>query len=148
MEKTLDYLRKLCATREYCRKDIYAKALKRLGDDERAAGAVATLEKEGYLSESRYAAAFARDKSSIAGWGPAKIRFTLRSKGVPDDVVRAALEQIDGEKAASRLDKVLEVKYKTLKDDPQVRLKLLKFALGRGYDYDDVSSAVNSLLQK
>jgi len=40
------------------------------------------------------------------------------------------------------LAKLLEAKAKTLKGDPQGRLKLIKFALSRGYDYDVVKKMV------
>lgn len=146
-QKTLDYLRKLCSVREYCRKDIYDKALKRLEDDAAASKAVDQLMHEGFLSESRYAAAYARDKSSIAGWGPAKIRYMLAGKGIPRDVIDEALQEIDAGRADDKLRKLLAAKYKLLKDDPQVKIKMLKFALSRGYEYDPVGSIVKEILR-
>lgn len=146
-QKTIDYLRKLCSVREYCRKDIYDKALKRLEDDASASKAVDQLMQEGFLSESRYAAAYARDKSSIAGWGPAKIRYMLAGKGIPRDVIDEALQEIDAGRADDKLRKLLAAKYKLLKDDPQVKIKMHKFALSRGYEYDPVGSIVKEILR-
>lgn len=145
-QKTIDYLRKLCSVREYCRKDIYDKALKRLEDDAAASKAVEQLIREGFLSESRYAAAYARDKSSIAGWGPAKIRYMLAGKGIPRGVIDEALQEIDAGRAGDKLRKLLVAKYKLLRDDPQVKIKMLKFALSRGYEYDAVGSLVKEIL--
>lgn len=146
LSPVLDYLRRLCSAREYCSKDIYDKALKRLEDPRAAADAVKTLADEGFLSDSRYAAAYARDKSSIAGWGPVKIRFMLRSKGIPADTIEAALEGIDPQRADTKLAKIISAKYKLLKQDPQVRIKLLKFALSRGYGYEQVNKVVSEIL--
>ena len=42
----------------------------------------------------------------------------------------------------------MENKLRTLRDDPQCRLKMLRFGLGRGYAYDEVSSVVDGLLKK
>jgi SOS response regulatory protein OraA/RecX len=42
----------------------------------------------------------------------------------------------------------MENKFKSLKDDPQCRLKMLRFGLGRGYSYEDVASAVDALLKR
>lgn len=142
----LDYLRRICSAREYCSKDIYDKALKRLEDPSAAENAVKTLTEEGFLSDSRYAAAYARDKSSIAGWGTVKIRFMLRSKGVPDNIITEALQEIDSDKADTKLLKVVSAKYKILKEDPQVKIKLLKFALSRGYSYEQVNRVVSEIL--
>ena len=94
MEKVLDRMRTLCSRREYCKSDIMKKALKALEDDaEKAEKVIAVLIEEKYLDELRYASAFARDKSSLAGWGETKIRYMLSAKGVPRDVISQALEE-------------------------------------------------------
>ena len=36
----------------------------------------------------------------------------------------------------------MAAKAKVLKDAPQVRLKLLRFGLGRGYQYDEVATVI------
>lgn len=149
MDKVLDKLRNLCSRREYCRSDIMKKALSALdGDRGKAEMAVDILTEEKYIDELRYASAFARDKSSLAGWGEAKIRFMLSSKGVPRDVMDKALEEIDCGKAEARLLKLMENKFRSLKDDPQCRMKMLRFGLGRGYGYDEVKDVLDSLTVK
>lgn len=141
--RCLSRLQKLCSKAEYCRADVFRKALKDLeGDEEAAAKVVEALMADRYVDDARYAAAFAREKATLQGWGPVKIRFQLRAKGVSDEVIAAALEEIEPEKADARLAKLLEAKAKTLKGDPQGRLKLIKFALSRGYDYDVVKKMV------
>ena len=148
MERVLDRMRNLCSRREYCRSDIMKKVLKALeGDTEKAEKVIATLVEEKYLDELRYASAFARDKSSLAGWGETKIRYMLSSKGVPRDIISQALEEVDDSKARTRLEKLMENKYRSLKDDPQCRLKMLRFGLGRGYGYDEVSVVVEKLMR-
>ena len=146
--KVLNRLRALCSRREYCVADVLKKAADGLEGDRAAAQEVVDiLVKEKYVDDLRYASAFARDKSAIQGWGEVKIRYMLSAKGVPRDVIDKALEEIDHDKADSRLEKLLQTKFKSLKDDPQCRLKLLRFALGRGYSYDEVNDVVNSLLK-
>ena len=146
--KVTDRLRGLCSRREYCVEDIRQKALKALdGDAALAAEVVETLVKEKYVDDLRYASAFARDKSSIQGWGEVKIRYMLSAKKVSREVIDQALSEIDTVRASSRLEKLLEAKYRSLREDPQCRLKLLRFALGRGYSYDEVNDLVNQLLK-
>jgi regulatory protein len=148
MEKVLDRMRNLCSRREYCRDDIMKKAMSALdGDRETAEKLVEILVTEKYIDELRYASAFARDKSSISGWGETKIRYMLCSKGIPREVIDKALEEIDGAKAITRLEKLMENKYRSLKDDPQCRLKMLRFGLGRGYGYDEVSEVLGLLMK-
>lgn len=148
LRRVTDRMRALCSKREYCSSEIKKKLNDALeGDNEAVAGILDSLKKDGYVDDSRYASAFARDKSSIAGWGNIKIRHALAAKGVERDVVEAALKEIDPEKADSRLEKLAANRYKALKDDPQCRLKMLRYLLGRGYSYDEVLS-VTELLMK
>lgn len=147
-QKVADRMRALCSRREYCRSDIMKKVMTSLdGDREEAEKIVELLVSERYIDDLRYASAFARDKASLAGWGEVKIRYMLSSKGILKDVISRALEEIDQNKAGERLEKLMENKLRSLKDDPQVRLKLLRFGLGRGYSYDEVSSVVEQLLR-
>ena len=147
-QKVADRMRVLCSRREYCRSDIMKKVMTSLdGDREEAEKIVGLLVSERYIDDLRYASAFARDKASLAGWGEVKIRYMLSTKGISKDVISRALEEIDQNKACERLEKLMENKLRSLKDDPQVRLKLLRFGLGRGYSYDEVSSVVEQLLR-
>lgn len=125
------------------------KALKALdGDRDKAEKVVETLVKEKFIDDLRYSSAFARDKASLAGWGQTKIRYMLSAKGISKEVMTAALGEIDGEKAADKLERLMANKFKSLKDDPQCRLKMLRFALGRGYDYEEASSVLDKLMRQ
>lgn len=140
-------LRMLCSRREYCSSDILKKALKALdGDNEGASRILETLINEKYIDDLRYSCAYARDKSAIAGWGAAKIRFMLSAKGVSRDVIDMALLEIDESKADHRFMKLMLNKSRSLKDDPQKRVKLLRFAMGRGYSYQDASSVIDDII--
>lgn len=147
-QKVADRLRGLCSRREYPSSDILKKAIAALdGDREEADKVVSLLIEEKYVDDSRYAMAFARDKASISGWGEVKIRHMLLAKGIPMDMINEALEEIDEGKATARLEKLLEVKSRSLRDDPHKKLKLLRFALGRGYGYDEVKCVIDNLLE-
>ena len=148
-KKLLSKLQALCARKEYCESDIYRKALKLAdGDAEAASELLSSLVEDRFVDDLRYASAFARDKASLDGWGPVKIRYQLSAKGVRREVIGEALASIDEEKADRRMRDILAAKLRTLKEDPELRLKLLKFALTRGYEYDAANAAVNDLLHR
>lgn len=148
-QKVADRMRGLCSRREYCRQDIMKKVLEALGGDADEAGRIMDrLVEEKYIDDLRYASAFARDKSSIAGWGATKIRYMLAAKGIDRETIAAALQEVDEGKASDRLEKLLSAKVRSLKDDPQCRMKLLRFALGRGYQYDEVAEVIGRLLNE
>lgn len=144
--KVLDNLKRQCSRREYCVSDVMQKALKALdGDRQKAEEVVRTLVEEKYVDDRRYCSAYAREKSSISGWGLTKIRYMLSAKGISKEIIASALEDIDLEKAGQRLEKLLSNKFKTLQGDPQWKMKLLRFALGRGYGYDEVNQALKNI---
>lgn len=145
-QKCLSRLQKLCSKAEYCEADVYKKALKYLdGDEEAAARVTRSLVEERYVDDLRYASAYAREKANIQGWGPVKIRFQLRAKGVKEDVIGEALAEIEPEKATEKLDRLMASKAKTLQGDPQFRLKMLRFGLSRGYGYEDVEASLGRI---
>ena len=100
------------------------------------------------MDDLRYATAFAREKSRLTGWGPAKIKYMLVGKGIPKSVVEEALREIDPDEAQRKMRSVLEAKYRTLAGDPQEKFKLLKFGLTRGYEYDAIAPVVDDILKK
>lgn len=144
--KSLSRLQRLCSRAEYCSADMYRKALKDLdGDADAAAKVVAELTRDRYVDDARYAAAFAREKATLQGWGPVKIRFQLRGKGLSDAIIAEALQEIEPAKADEKLDKLLAAKARVLAGDPQFKLKLIKFGLSRGYEYPAVEAALERL---
>lgn len=144
-----DKLRNLCSRREYCSSDIRRKALTALDNDREGADKVMDLLiKDKYVDDYRYSCAYARDKATIAGWGPSKIRYMLSSKGVARDVIDRAMLEIDDSKADQRLDRLVRSRYASLRNDPQVRVKLFRYVVGRGYSYDDASSVIDELIKE
>ena len=146
--KVLDRLQARCSKRECCSSDVLRKALTAFEGDRVLAGKLLdSLVEEGYVDDRRYASAFAREKSRLSGWGPHKITYTLVGKGIPRPVVLDALGDINQDEADRRMRSVIQVKKGTLEGDPQIKLKLLKFALTRGYEYDQVAPVVEDILK-
>lgn len=145
-KKILDRLENQCARRECCSSDVLRKATELLEGDEAAAREVlGSLTEGGFVDDSRYAAAFAREKSGITGWGPYKIRLALAAKRIPKELVDAALEEIDGSRAGQKLRRLLEAKWKTLEGDEAAKFKLLRYALSRGYEYEQIRGIVDEI---
>ena len=107
---------------------------------------VDSLVEDGFVSDLRYSSAYAREKASISGWGPLKIRTALLAKRIERSVIDEALGEVDDDRAQEKLRKVLQNKWRSLSDDPQGKLKLIRFALSRGYDYDSVRPVVEDIV--
>lgn len=146
-EQVLAYLQNLCVKRECCSSEILKKAEKALeGDRAAAQQMLESLVADRFVDDARYAAAFAREKSSLTGWGPNKIRYALMMKGIPKSDIAAALEETDSEASSAKLEKLVEAKKRSLEGDPYIKFKLIKYALSRGYEYDVVAPLVDRVL--
>lgn len=148
----------LCSRREYCEADIRKKLAKARQEDGGIAADAASraqmeddiidfLKKEKFIDDLRYATAFVRDKSALAGWGRVKIRHALSAKGVSRECVETALAELDGNPGLEKLEKALKMKAAKLRDDPHCKFKLLRFALGRGYEYDEIRGLVDAAVK-
>ena len=145
-QRLLERMMRLCSLSEHCIGDI-SKKVERVNPDW-CEEIVGRLCKEGYINEMRYATAFVRDKSSLAGWGSAKIKVALCAKGIAPSVIEAALEEIDDAAAGKRLSALLSSKWKSLEreSDPYRRkAKLFRYALGRGYDYAQINKEYDNI---
>lgn len=147
VKKVLSSLQRQCSRRECCSSDIYKKALKALeGDADAASMVLDSLKADRYVDDLRYASAYIREKSAISGWGMAKISYMLAAKGIDRAVISEAAKDADPEASSRKLESVIRAKYKALHDDPAAKLKLLRFALGRGYSYDEVRWVVDRVM--
>ena len=126
----------LCSRREYCKSDIAAK-IKALSEDVDAGAMIEKLCAERFIDENRYASAFVRDKSGLAGWGEMKIRYALQRKGLDSETIAGAMGQLDSEQQIERLAKMMQAKARMLKaaTPEEKRAKLIRFATSRGFTY-------------
>lgn len=104
-----------------------------------------------YIDNRRYAEAYTREKSNLAGWGERKIAMQLRLKGVERETISAVLaELMTDDTKQERLRDKLERKLRTTKatNDYELRGKLLRYALGLGYDYDVAIDVVEEVTKQ
>ena len=143
----MDRMAKICSVREYCKSEIARKVERLKGDDAIDTQAIISqLCKDKYIDENRYAAAFARDKSALQGWGEQKIRYALVAKGLTDSAIAFGLEQVEPQKAQKKMESVLAAKYRALKGGEREKfLKLVKFGAGRGYSYNQIKAFYDNI---
>ena len=144
--RMLGRMMRLCAGRECCRSDIRRKLAALPPAD--AEDILATLCREGYLDDARYARAFARDKSALQGWGSLKIKLALQQKQLDAADIAAALEAIDPDAADARKEQLLHAKWKALareEDSARKQAKFFRYALGRGYGYEETKRIYDQL---
>jgi regulatory protein len=134
-----------CSTSEQCLSDVEAK-LKRydLSEEERTR-ILQHLVEEKYIDDKRYAEAFVRDKYRFNKWGRIKIAQGLRMKGIDNGTVNKAMELIDEAEYLHILRELIKAKRKSIrgKSDYEVNGKLIRFAIGRGFEFAAIRSCMD-----
>jgi regulatory protein len=146
--EALEKLRHFCAYQERSPKQVLAK-MKRLEVPLAWYESLETaLGEEGFLSESRYLHQYTRGKSRIKGWGPRKIAQHLQFELGKDVSLSDVLQKEDFETALQKLKKDLRKKYETLKgkQDLDLKGKLIRFCLSRGFEMEDGMRLVREVM--
>jgi regulatory protein len=148
LESALNRLAALCAKSEYCPSDVRDKLLRQGFTPADADQIVDRLIADRFIDEERYVRAFIHDKVQYELWGHLKIRFALRAKRLPDDLIDRVLdESASEEQYLGNLETLLRRKLRTLPRplSPTDRAKLYRFAAQRGYESDLIAPILRRL---
>ncbi|MFI3322965.1 MAG: regulatory protein RecX [Rikenellaceae bacterium] len=149
-EKALEKLQLLCSRAEKCSGDAITLLRRWEVDSDKIDGIIESLKKDRYIDDSRYAAAYVRDKMNYSGWGERKIEQSLRMKGVEKAIISEAIHStISKDSMRQKLNTLLNKKLKEIEkketDKFKARAKLFNFAASRGFDFDDIKSQIDRL---
>ncbi len=145
--EALQALMRLCARGEKSTGDAM-RLMRTWGVPENERQAVVDkLVAQRFIDNRRYAEAYQREKSQISGWGARKIAMQLRLKGIERNIIEEVVNNIDESEQLNTLVKKLRRKLATTKasSEYELRGKLLRYALGLGYDYDTAIEGLDSL---
>ncbi len=136
-----------CAYQERTMKETYQRLRDWELSEEDAEPIIAELVAQNYLNEARFAGAFARGKFRIKKWGRLKIRQEMKLRGLSNEMIQKGLLEIDGDDYEKVLLDLLEKKARSLSGKPlEVKQKLVRFALSRGFESDIVWELLDSYI--
>jgi len=115
--------------------------LARKSDPEAAAAAVERMEELGLVDDADYARRFVADKLNLKDWGLRRIQQELRAKGVDQQHIDAATQELDYD-GVERLAEILRRKGKPIPTEQKERNALINRWLRQGYDYDEIRAAM------
>lgn len=146
-EKALNIAAGICSQKEYCTQDIKEKLQKWELSEEEIAHVLTCLQQHRFLDDHRFAIFYARDKFRFNKWGRQKIAQMLRQKQISSAIIQEALAQLPAEDYDTTCLTLLRGKLKTLKNDTPIRIKakLVRFAAGRGFDFDTINRCLSRL---
>ena len=110
-------------------------------------GVLNKLIEQRFIDDRRYAEAYIREKSNLAGWGARKIAFQLRQKGIDKEIISTSLATLDSDAQLQQLTAKLERKIRTIKaaNNYELRGKLLRYGMGLGFDYEMTRRAIDKI---
>jgi regulatory protein len=125
-----------CSGAEHCCQEVRQMLERHKAENADIERIIRHLVKEGYIDESRYAAAFVHDKVRFAKWGRAKIAQALWQKRIPAGVADAALASIDEDEYMTALKEVAQSRYRQTKGATEYerKIKTMKSVCSRGYE--------------
>lgn len=143
-QQAYEKLAALCARGEHCQYEMHEK-LRQWGFDEtQRSQIIARLVSERYVDDERYTKAFVNDKIRYNHWGRRKVEQALWAKHIDDALVREVLDDIDDAAYVDILRPMLRQKRKstTAKNDYELNMKLMKWAIGRGFTMDIIRQCI------
>jgi len=137
----------LCARSEHCSGEM-AEKMRKWGIAKDAQERILDyLINHQYIDDSRFTQAFVRDKIVYNKWGRRKIEQALWLKKVPSIVYQPILDAVDDDEYLEVLRPLLKSKYPTIKaeTDYERSVKLIKFAMGRGFTIDVIRKCIGDV---
>ena len=144
-QEALITLTALCASSEHCSQEMLDKMTRWQLPEEEQARVMEYLIKNNYIDEERFTHAFVMDKIRYNKWGRRKIEQALWQKRIPKDIQTKILDEIDENEYLNVLRPLLKSKRRSIKakNDYELNMKLIKFALGRGFTFDIIRKCID-----
>ncbi len=145
-QEALFALTAMCSTAEHCSQEMLEKMEKWQIPAEAQARIMQYLIKEKYVDDERYARFFIKDKIKYNKWGRRKVEQALYKKRITRDIYNPIFEEIEDEMYIEILRPLLKSKEKSVKakSEYEKNMKLIRFALGRGFDMRIIQKCLNS----
>ncbi len=147
LEEATRRMERYCAYQERCHSEVSTK-LRSMGMIPQAADTIVVhLIEQGFLSEERFALAFARGKFSHKKWGRIRIRQELRQRDISPYLIQKALDSIDPKAYLKTFEELAAARMRSLGKEPKERQreKLYRYLYYRGWEQELILDAVRSL---
>ena len=143
-EQALERLTALCSRSEHCQREMLDKMAKWEIPDDVQTRIMDYLISEKYIDDERYCRGFISDKREFNQWGRYKIEQALYMKGIGKDISGPIFDEIPADEWLNILRPLIKEKRRTVtgRNDYEITQKLLRFAVGRVFSYDEAMLCV------
>ena len=145
------YCLKMLGRRDYARKELYDKLIKKDHPPEVINTVLDQMETKGYIDDRSFARKFASDKSRLNNWGPAKIKAKLYKKGISKQVAEQSIDQVFAELNLKEIywDLVQKNRRKFLREDNRLKRKkkVFDYLRRKGYRSGNIFNYLDELME-
>ena len=135
-----------CNYQDRCKKEIYSILNSiELDDDNDKNFIIDFLQDEGFINDERYCRLYVKSKLNVKKWGVNKIKLSLISKGIDKDIIDNVLSEIDEDSYKDELVNLLKNKKINETDPYKRKVKLVRYAVSKGYFFNEVMECVEKL---
>jgi regulatory protein len=139
-------LQTMCSRSEHCEFELREKLRMWCVPQADAETILADLHAERFYDDSRFAAAYVREKMLFNRWGRRKIMLGLRAKRVDTSIIRNVLADVDEDEYTGVLLGFMKAKARSISEGNtyEGRTKLYRAAMARGYESDLIARILRS----
>lgn len=139
----------ICSRSEQCSPDIRRKITAAGLTGEETEEILEYLKQEKFIDDQRYVNLYAAEKNNINKWGRIKIRYYLRAKGLPAEIIETGLESLNEEKYIGVLLKTMKEKAgkSAGKSKFETMGQIIRFAQSRGFEPELIHRYINEVIK-
>lgn len=100
------------------------------------------LQDKGYINDENFALAWARSRQSSNKTSRRKLTLELRIKGIDQNVIENALQEIDFDETSALKELIIKKQKLTRYQDNK---KLVQFLLQKGFQYNEIKTVMKDL---
>ena len=140
-------IEQFCAYQDRCRSEVEQKLKPFNLSTEETQTLIDYLVDNKFIDEIRYVQSYTRGSYRYKKWGWNKIKANLNVKQVSSEYITYGYNEIDQTEYRDMIYAELKKKWPSVKgkSDFEKKNKLIRFGTGRGYEYDIISSFIESL---
>lgn len=131
-------------------KEIYNKLIAKEYSKESINRAIEFLREYNLINDENYVKMYVKDK--LKSQGKNKIKYNLKRKGIPDELINEELSKIDYDDSKDGAIILARKKYNELQrresDKYKLSQKLYRFLISKGYNYDLASDVMKEVVKK
>ena len=138
-------IKRFCIYQERSVAEVRTKLLSLCVNKDETEKYISQLLESNYVDDKRFTLQFIQGKMNTKGWGKYKIKMHLLQKGINETLIQESLAEINSENFQANSNRIIE-KWKECNSlNKNTFPRFYRYLLSKGYTYNEVSKALQSI---